>query len=188
MILEFDTTIFKKTKDYNGYSLNINQAVYLTLILNKNQNKNQSIHKLLDLMSETDIQELIDHSLITEDKKIMKEYQNSLEPNSDFFQQFYIAFPDVVIRTDGTRGFLKANINKCRKEYERIVGKSLAMHEHMLKCLNYELNQKISTGKMSYFKTMWKWLVNHEWEVMENELEYDNNLTNEENNYGTTVE
>ena len=53
MILEFDTSIFKITKDYNGYSLNINQAVYLTLKMNKNQNKNQSIHKLLDLMSDT---------------------------------------------------------------------------------------------------------------------------------------
>ena len=138
-------------------------------------------------MSDTDIKELIDNSLITKDNKIVKEYQDRLEPDDDFFQQFYTVFPDMVIRTDGTKGFLKANVNKCRKEYNRIVGKSLAMHKHIMNCLNYEIDQKISTGKLAYFKTMWKWLVNHEWEAIENELRYNKNEL-EDNSYGTTVE
>ena len=185
MILEFDTSLFKKTKDYNDYNLNINQAIYITLCLNNNQNKNQSIHELLDRVSDTDIQELIDNSLLTKDKKIVKEYSDWLQPEQSFFEQFYTVFPDVVIRTDGTRGFLKANINKCKKEYYRTVGNSLAMHQHIIKCLNYEIEQKLSTGKMAYFKTMWKWLTNHEWEAIENELEYNKV---EEDGYGTTVE
>ena len=186
MILEFDTSIFKITKDYNGYSLNINQAVYLTLKMNKNQNKNQSIHKLLDLMSDTEIKELIDHSLLTEDKELVKEYKEKLEPCSDFFQQFYNTYPDVVTRSDGTRGFLKANVNKCRKEYNKIVGKSLAMHEHIMDCLKFEMDKKLTTGRTAYFKNLWNWLVQHEWEAIENEMEYERKESNEIS-YGNSV-
>lgn len=187
MILEFDTSIFKITKDYNGYSLNINQAIYLTLKMNKNQNKNQSIHKLLDLMSDTEIKELIDHSLLTEDKELVKEYKEKLEPCSDFFQQFYNTYPDVVTRSDGTRGFLKANVNKCRKEYNKIVGKSLAMHEHIMDCLKFEMDKKLTTGRTAYFKNLWNWLVQHEWEAIENEMEYERKESNEIS-YGNSVE
>lgn len=36
------------------------------------------------------------------------------------FNEFYEVFPVYVTRPDGTKGFLRANINKCRKEYNRI--------------------------------------------------------------------
>ena len=74
------------------------------------------------------------------------------------FDMFYDQFPVYVMRPDGTKGFLRANVNKCRKEYNRIVGKSKAMHEHIMDCLKYEIDERMRTGKIGYMKTMWKWL------------------------------
>ena len=38
------------------------------------------------------------------------------------------------------------------------------------------------TGKLGYFKTMWKWLTQQEWEVIEEQLQYEqgNNPVNNE--------
>ena len=88
-----------------------------------------------------------------------------------------------VTRPDGTKGFLRANINKCRKEYNRIVGKSKAMHEHLIKCLQFEIDNKMLTGKLGYMKTMWKWLTQREWEVMEEMMQEEDNVS-QQNIYG----
>ena len=105
-----------------------------------------------------------------------------LKRNDSMFDEFYETFPVYVIRPDGTKGFLRANVNKCRKEYNRIVGKSRAMHEHIMDCLRYELDDKMRTGKLGYMKTMWKWLTQHEWECYEEQLK-----VKEEDTYGTDI-
>lgn len=97
------------------------------------------------------------------------------------FDEFYEVFPVYVIRPDGTKGFLRANVNKCRKEYNRIIGKSKAMHEHIMACLRYEIDNKMQTGKIGYMKTMWKWLTQHEWECYEEQM---NTETTEYLGYG----
>lgn len=102
------------------------------------------------------------------------------------FDTFYDQFPVYVIRPDGTKGFLRANVNKCRKEYNRIVGKSKAMHEHIMDCLRYEIDDKMRTGKMGYMKTMWKWLTQHEWETFEEQMKLDDYQPNTYN-YGTDI-
>ena len=94
-------------------------------------------------------------------------------PKNDWFDEFYEVFPVYVTRPDGTKGFLRSNLNKCRKEYNRIVGKSRAMHEHLLNCLNWEINNKMMTGKLGYMKTMWKWLTQQEWESLEEQMQYE---------------
>lgn len=190
MILELDTTLLNMFNE-----LSINQLVFLTLVLNENQNNNQDVHSFLSRISETEIQELINNNFITVttsgDNKIYKvteKLKNYQERDKTWFDEFYEVFPVYVMRPDGTKGFLRSNINKCRKEYNKIVGKSVAMHEHIMKCLKFEVDNKMITGKLGYFKTMWKWLTQREWEVIEEQLQYEqgNNPVNN-NSYGTTV-
>ena len=140
MILELDTTLL----DIFG-EISINQLVFLTLVLNDNQSNNQDVHKFLSRISENDIQELIDNNLISfttsGDNKIYSPTEKlllSMKQDKTWFDEFYEVFPVYVMRPDGTKGFLRANINKCRKEYNRIVGKSKAMHEHLLQCLQFD--------------------------------------------------
>lgn len=187
MILELDTSLF------NIGDISINQLVFLTLCLNeKHQANHQDVHEFISRISETEIQSLIDQGLVsftTQDtNKIYKPTEKLLsyiKSDKTWFDEFYDTFPVYVIRPDGTKGFLRANVNKCRKEYNRIIGKSKAMHEHLMKCLNYDIMNKTMTGKLGYMKTMWKWLVQNEWESLEEQMQEEQ--SEEYNSYGCTV-
>lgn len=187
MILELDTALLDKIPEIKS----INQLVFITLVLNDNQTKNQDIHKLLSLVSEEEILDLQDKELISIDNNsegtiVHKTHKldDLIKEDKSLFDQFYEEFPVYVMRPDGTKGFLRANINKCRKEYNRIIGKSKAMHEHLLKCLRFEVQNKIITGKLGYMKTMWKWLTQHEWEAIEDQI---NEQPVTYNSYGTSI-
>lgn len=185
MILELDTSLLNK------FSISINQLVFISLVLNDNQINNQDIHELLSRVNEEEIQDLIQRNIIvvtiSDDNKIYSPSKELLDlikkSEQSMFDEFYEVFPIYVTRPDGTRGFLRSNVNKCRKEYNRIIGKSKAMHEHIMSCLRYEIDDKLQTGKIGYMKTMWKWLTQHEWECYEEQM-------NEQQNtelYGATV-
>lgn len=190
MILELDTSLF----DIYG-KMSINQLVFLTLVLNENQSNNQDIHQFLSRISENEIQELVDSNIITVitsgDSKIYsisEDTRKCLKQDKSWFDEFYEVFPVYVTRPDGTKGFLRSNINKCRKEYNRIVGKSRAMHEHLIKCLQFEIDNKMITGKIGYMKTMWKWLTQREWEVTEEEMQFSMEQDiNNETAYGANI-
>lgn len=190
MILELDTSLF----DIYG-EMSINQLVFLTLVLNENQSNNQDVHQFLSRISENEIQELVDSNIITVitsgDNKIYsisEDTRKRLKQDKSWFDEFYEVFPVYVTRPDGTKGFLRSNINKCRKEYNRIVGKSRAMHEHLIKCLQFEIDNKMITGKIGYMKTMWKWLTQREWEVTEEEMQFSMEQDmNNETAYGANI-
>lgn len=190
MILELDTSLF----DIYG-KMSINQLVFLTLVLNENQSNNQDIHQFLSRISENEIQELVDSNIITVitsgDSKIYsisEDTRKCLKQDKSWFDEFYEVFPVYVTRPDGTKGFLRSNINKCRKEYNRIIGKSRAMHEHLIKCLQFEIDNKMITGKIGYMKTMWKWLTQREWEVTEEEMQFSMEQDiNNETAYGANI-
>ena len=184
MILELDISLLKTL------NLSINQLAFISLVLSENQKDHQDIQELLSRVNEEEIQDLIQRNIIiTQTMNNGISYQlsddiiNTLRKRNDsMFDEFYETFPVYVIRPDGTKGFLRANVNKCRKEYNRIVGKSRAMHEHIMDCLRYELDDKMRTGKLGYMKTMWKWLTQHEWECYEEQLK-----VKEEDTYGTNI-
>jgi hypothetical protein len=102
------------------------------------------------------------------------------------FDEFYEAYPQVVIRPDGTKSFLRANKNNCRKRYNAIVGKSRAAHEHLMECLKFQQNELVMTGRMGYMKTMWKWLTQCEWEALDEQMKCSVEQ-NEQTSYGTTL-
>lgn len=187
MILEIDTSILDRVEN-----LSINQLVFLTLVLSDIKSINQDIQKLLSLVNEEEIQELESRGLIatsivdnTTVIKKTEKLEELLKEDKSMFDEFYDLFPVYVIRPDGTKGFLRANVNKCRKEYNRIIGKSKAMHQHIMKCLSYEIDNKMITGKIGYMKTMWKWLTQHEWETYEEQMKVEEPLIS--NNYGTEL-
>lgn len=185
MILELDTSLLNK------FSISINQLVFISLVLNGNQVKYQDIQELLSRVNEEEIQDLIQRNIIvvttSDDNKIYspsKDIVDFIKKDRDnMFEEFYEVFPVYVTRPDGTKGFLRSNVNKCRKEYNRIIGKSKAMHEHIMNCLRYEIDDKMQTGKIGYMKTMWKWLTQHEWECYEEQI----NEQQTTDLYGTTV-
>ena len=186
---EIDTSILDRIPN-----LTINQLVFLTIVLSDIKTINQDIQRLLSLVNEEEIRELEHLGLISiqydGDTKVINKTSKLVEllkEDKTMFDEFYDQFPVYVTRPDGTKGFLRANINKCRKEYNRIIGKSKAMHNHIMACLRYEIDDKMRTGKMGYMKTMWKWLTQHEWETYDEQMKLDKPSTIDNYNYGTEL-
>lgn len=175
MILELDTSLLKLFK------ISINQLVFINLVLNENQKNNQDIHELLSRVSDEEIQDLIQRNIIvvtiSDDNKIYRLSEQTVEATKKdadaMFNEFYEVFPVYVTRPDGTKGFLRTNINKCRKEYNKIIRKSRSMHEYITNALKWEVENKTTTGKIGYMKTMWKWLTQREWECYEEQMQLD---------------
>jgi hypothetical protein len=172
MIIEVNTKLLDVYPE-----LNSNQLLFLSMVLDKNQKSNQDVRKLVSLMSDDDISYLIEKQLVTSMERgnsivyeASEKLKSFMEPPKDYFDLFYDMYPVYVVRPDGAKAYLRANVNKCRHLYNTYVGNSSAMAEHINKCLEFELEKKSREGKVSYMKTMWRWLVDHQWETAEEEM------------------
>ena len=187
-------TIEVKTELLNAFNtINLNQLIFLSLLLDKNQKSNQNVHKIVSLISDDEITDLISQELITSNNigdsityQPTEKLYKIVETPKAYFDLFYDAYPVYVIRPNGTKDYLRANINKCRKLYNTYVGNSSDMSTHLLQCLMYEIEKKNKENKMSYMKTMWRWLQDHQWEAIEEEM-LDNTQNNMSNVYGTEL-
>jgi hypothetical protein len=187
MIIELNT----KLLDIPG--VNSNQLIFLSLVLDKNQKTyNQDVRKVVSLTSDEEISNLISQGLITSierGKSITYSATDKLKeiakPNRDYFDLFYEMYPIYVLRPDGTKNYLRANINKCKRLFNSYVGRSEAMAQHLIQCLDFEMKKKANQGKLGYMKTMWRWLVDHQWEESEEEMQDESKQ--EESTYGTEL-
>lgn len=188
MIIELNTKLLDIPEQ-----LNMNQVVFLSMILDKNQTtKNQDVRKIVSLISDEDISYLLQQNLITSIEKggfiiyeATDKLKNYFSNEKSYFDLFYEQYPTYVLRPDGSRAFLRANVNKCRHLFNTYCGKSSAMAEHLIECLNFECHKKMSQGKIGYMKTMWRWLVDHQWEEAEEEME--STVDTIQNSYGTEL-
>ena len=183
MSVELQTNLFEKIDN-----LTINQCVLLSLVLDEDQTNNQDVITIVSHINDDEIQELIDNNYITYNskKRGINKYKatNKLLDLLDYnsFNIFYELYPTYVNRPDGTKGFLKGNKKKCKKQYDKII-RSITP-EHLLKCLKEDIDDKSMTGKLGYMKTLWNWLTQCEWEVIEDKLREEQSNSY---NYGTEL-
>lgn len=145
---------------------------------------------LVSLMQDDEISNLLEQNLVESIEKPngihylpTEKLLNIVKPEVDYFDQFYEMYPVYVTRPDGTKSYLRTNVNKCRKMFSQIIGNSELQAEHILSCLRFEIDKKMKTGKIGYMKTMWRWLTDHTWEESEQEM-----LDNQQiNNYGEDI-
>ena len=187
MIIEVETKLLDAAPN-----LNLNQLFFLSMVLNKNQIPNQDVRKIVSLISDDEISYLVSQNLVTLiEKGELKAYQETeklkeiVAPKKDYFDMFYDMYPVYVLRPDGSKSYLRANVNKCRHFFNVTTGNSIAMKEHLIKCLEYEISKKMREGKLGYMKTMWRWLIDHQWEETEEEMA--DNSVNNTNAYGTEL-
>lgn len=172
--------------------INLNQLVFLSMVLDSNQKNNQDVRKIVSLISDDEISYLVQQKLITSIERggsIIYEptemTSKIVTPEKDYFDLFYDMYPVYVLRPDGSKCYLRANVNKCRHLYNAYVGKSSYYAEHINKCLKYEIEKKTLQGKIGYMKTMWRWLVDHQWEATEEEMA--DVITKTQDAYGTEL-
>jgi hypothetical protein len=188
MIIELDTKLLDLPEH-----LNMNQLVFLSMVLDKNQTtKNQDVRQLVSLIGDDEISYLVQQNLIVSIErdgftvyKPTERLTSFVANKDDYFDTFYDQYPVYVLRPDGMKSYLRANVNKCRHLFNVTCGKSSAMAEHLIDCLKFEIDKKTREGKLSYMKTMWRWLVDHQWE--ESEEEMNDNVEQSTSNYGTEL-
>lgn len=110
--------------------------------------------------------------------------------DGDFFEELYASFPVKIIRPNGTQDYLRADRSTCRKIYTTIVGSNRSKHQHILKCLQFEVNLRNGDGTLSYMKRMSNWLTSQEWKSVEERIADSSNARTEVNDigYGTELE
>jgi hypothetical protein len=187
MIIEVNTKLLDSFPE-----LNSNQLLFLSIVLDKNQPKYQDVQKIVSLISDEEIQYLIDNLLVESIERgdlltysPTDKLKESIKLNKDYFDLFYEMYPVYVMRKDGTKSYLRANVNKCRHFFNSKCGKSSAMAEHIIKCLDYEISKRMREGSISYMMTMWNWLTRSQWEAIEEEMQDSNKTT--ANLYGTEL-
>lgn len=188
MLIEVDL------KEAKNLKITINQFIFIKLLIEK-----IDIKSLLDVIpvNESDIDNLIKQNILTKESKYKENVFDELFiedsfvkklKNKDFFDEFSELYPISVIRTDGSKDYLKGAPSNCRKLYTKIVGNSRSKHEHIIECLKFELSNKRTTNKMGYMKRMYKWLTSEEWLLYDQFLNDKKAQKAVENIYGTEIE
>lgn len=107
----------------------------------------------------------------------------------DFFDELVQTFPVTVIRADGTKDFLRTDLNRARIKYSSVTKNKYPVHCHILECLKCEVATRRMNGSLGYMKRIYKWLTSEEWKVYEQVMK-DNITTTSSNDlgYGNNLE
>jgi hypothetical protein len=103
----------------------------------------------------------------------------------DLFEEFMEEFPKSVVRTDGVIDYLRTDQKHCKQLYMVLTKNNRASHDHIVKCLKFEIEKRIRDGSIKFMPRMSRWLSTESWKAYEDEI---NSLPNKPANYGTSVE
>jgi len=191
MIMELSVALLEKLK------LTPNEFFVINLIKNKefdlllsflraNLSKDDSERIFLHLIelkyltSTSFLQNSYDYSMC----KIGHEL-NSLLKVDDIFEEFLETYPSSVIRTDGVVDYLRTDQKTCRMIYIKVTHNNQADHQHILKCLKFEVDKRTKDGSLKFMVRMTKWLSTEAWKSYEDEMQ---KLPNGNVKYGTELE
>lgn len=187
MLIELDLTEAKRLK------ITANQFILISLLISK-----QSIVPLSSVIniSELDIDNLIEQNILTKesifsskfDKLFITEEFTDKFKTKDFFTEFYDIYPASVTRSDGIKDYLRGDVSRCRKYYEKVVGKSANKHEAIMEALKFEVDTRKRNGNSGYMKRMAKWLLSEEWLAYEEFIKDKKVQKHAETIYGTDIE
>lgn len=105
----------------------------------------------------------------------------------DYFEELLLEFPGMVIRPDGTKDYLKTDLNKSRKLYTQLTKRDSVLHRQIMDCLRFEIRERIRTNKMGYMKRLFKWLNSEEWKSWQAQIA-DSNVETNDLGYGLNLE
>ncbi len=133
---------------------------------------NQALVKSLpDLVEKKYLLKFDSSTIIIDRKKV----QQLIGLKVDFFWELFNTYPAKVF-TGGSNRVLRAlshdswDAKTCKKKYESKI-KTLAKHEHVMDCLNAELNERRKRNSMEYMQQLITWINQSSWEKSEVLLE-----------------
>lgn len=188
MLIELDLDEVKSLK------ITTNQFLLIKFIIDKIDIKG---YKNTLSITQDDIDNLIEQNILTPESvytygeltnlHVTEKFEAKFK-TKDFFDEFFDTYPIYALRPDGIKDYLRSDVSRSRKSYNKIVGKSRSKHEHILECLKFEISTRNQTGKMGYMKRMYKWLTAEEWLLYDEFLSSDKVKAEAVQIYGTDVE
>lgn len=187
------------TETLAHYKVNAHQFLVAYLVYKRQFQKLQNyLEDTSSEITEADIKALKKSGLIKNNNTDEVFYVHRLEATpsamavfatGDFFDELLDHYPTSVIRPGGNRDFLRTNLKNCRAIYKRITKEKKLIHDHIVRCLDYEVNLKKQDGSIAYMKKLINWLNGREWEAYEQALEEDKKKQSQQKvSYGTTIE
>jgi len=184
----------KILKDYN---ISPNQYI-LSYLLHKNDYID--FHNIKNLIGE---EKLIEELSSLEDKGFIEIKKDSDPLNTsnikvrnkflfiieegDYFDELLESYPTKVFRPDGTKDYLRSDVRRCRKNYNKIAS-SRKKHERILKALEFEKKIREMEGSWKYMKKLPKWLSSEEWRIFEERMKDEQEKSSEgQLGYGHSV-
>lgn len=193
MIVDVNTDFLINNK------ITANQFLVLSLVLAEKQ----SILKDYYLTNEINVEQITQDIKTLHDKGFIEGYVagtydfSHLKPtnyikglfiNDDIFKEFLFTFPLKVTRTDGTVDYLRTDQSKARMLYLAYTKGKKSIHDHILKCLKYEIKYREETNNMKFMKRMTSWLSAKEWESSEDQIDDLGQITYKDNDLGYGTE
>ena len=193
MIVDVNTDFLINNK------ITANQYLLLSLILADKQ----SILKDYYLTNVIDVEQITADIKVLHDKGFIEGYVvgiynfDNLHPtnfikrlfvDADYFKEFMFAYPLKVTRSDGTLDYLRTDQAKARMLYLAYTKNTKSIHDHILKCLKYEIAYREQTGTMKFMKRMTTWLNSQEWESSEDQIDDLGELTYKDKDMGYGTE
>lgn len=109
--------------------------------------------------------------------------------DGDSFEELLNTFPIKVTRRNGVIDYLRTDRAQSKKLYGMILAGNPTLHEHVIRCLRYEIDLRTKEGSMGYMKRLPNWLVSREWKSFEDRVVDSMNVQREEvAAYGTELE
>lgn len=84
--------------------------------------------------------------------------------NESLFEELFLNYPEFVIRPDGTEGIVRTRDLSIAYFYNNnVVRGNKDIHEHILKCLEEEIEDRTRRDTLKYMKKLPRWLREEDW-------------------------
>jgi len=110
-------------------------------------------------------------AMIPTDYQISPTFKELISSKGDLFDELYSEYPVKVIRTNGDVDYLRADRETARRIYALHVKGDKTVHDHIIKCLRFEVKKRYANSSLNYMKRLNKWLSSREWESYEDEVD-----------------
>ena len=131
-----------------------------------------------------------DPAMIPKDYQPTLKFKELIHSKEELFDEFRREYPVKVTRPDGVIDYLRADQDTARRTYALLTKGDKQVHDHILKCLRFELKKRYADNSLNYMKRMNKWLFSREWESYEDEVDDSSSAATQndgEVRYGTEL-
>jgi hypothetical protein len=118
---------------------------------------------------------------------VQSEFISSMSKDDGFIELFE-TYPNKVMRPNGVIDYLRKDKRMCKDIYSIITKDDRSVHEHIMKCLRYELKYRERNNALQWMKRLSKWLSGREWENFEDQVDDRSLQQTPGNDYGTKLE